>query len=305
LGESQLVSSTLESPKKKQSESKPSDAEVTTEIKKDHPGWVDDPLAGLSEVAQVFGTKAGMISTVVGLSVIVALFGSLFSAIFLIESLLDGDIIGGLLLFGVPLLVFLIILVNAIRSEGHIWPIANRLKSLSKALTFDPAPQIPEGRNSVDRFLKYLQASDDRFSKSLAKVPRELKLGSRLKGKSGKSYVFDAFMHDKGGWKRSRYLVALKLFPHQVSVSDLEAYKKQLEDVFEKITRVPTRLFAIQEEGELDEEAIEYAESEWVVWKGQNAPYATVRRRRYGGVPIEIVRETEEGTYDFGIFYFG
>lgn len=300
------MSSTLESPKKKQSESKPSDAEVTTEIKKEHPGWVDDPIAGLSEVAQVFETKAGMISTVVVLSGIVAVIGSLFSAILLIGSLLDGDIIGGLLLFGVPLLVFLIILVNAIRSEGHIWPIANRLKSLSKALTFDPAPQIPEGRDSVDRFLNYLQVSDDRFSKSLAKVPRELKLGVRLKGKSGKSYVFDAFMHDKGGWKRSRYLMTIKLFPHRVSVSDLEAYKKQLEDVFEKIRRLPTRIFVIQNEGELDEEAIEYAESEWVVWESQNAPHAMIiRGRRYGGVPIEIVRETEEGTYDFGIFYFG
>lgn len=275
--------------------SKSLSVEVTTIVKKKHAGWVEDPIEALSDITTRFQDTSvsigislaewAWISSVLIFVVLLLLFDDAFYY---------GDIpcmIAEVIFIG--MLVFLF--YHAFRASSFFGPFSRRLRSVTKALSFDPQPEIPEGKDVVERFLKYLLATDERYERSAKKKPHGLRLRTNLKGGSGRTYPFDAYFYDRGRPRRARYKILLRVFDKKVSKSDMQQFRRELDDVIKEV-RYPTRIFAIQTTGELDEEAIDYIQSNWIVWK---------RRKRWFGRPIELIRESEEGTYDFGIFYFG
>jgi len=182
--------------------------------------------------------------------------------------------------------------------------------AVSRARDWEPHPSIPEGKDALARYLKYLEHQDDRFAFYYGKKSEYLKLGSTLKGKSKKNCHFDAsFVASSFPWDDIEESV--RIFVRAVPIvtqSDMEAMKKDAEDVIPTAAKAywvfkPTSFrFVLLQTGSANfsEEIIGFANENQVEYN-----------RLIGGseydwsFPIELVAEDASRVYNFGTVYFG
>jgi hypothetical protein len=238
---------------------------------------------------------------------IVASFGA---ALGLLWVVITGPDINVLVLLVGVLLASLVAFWFA-RSEG---PFLSEYQviagAVSRAKDWQPHPQVPEGKDHLSRYVKFLEEQDDRFGFYYEKNHENLRLDSNLKGTSKTLHHFDAtFASSSFPWDDidGSVRILIRAIPH-VTESDILSMKKAAEDVIPRawvahwvFKPASVRIILLQTgDSDFSEEIIKLAEKNRVE-----------HERDVGGVsyewsaPIELVAEDPSGVYNFGTVYFG
>lgn len=170
-------------------------------------------------------------------------------------------------------------------------------------------PPIPEGDSHVNRLLRYLESTDERFAYYIKK-PGYLRRNETVKTKDGQNVRFDAVLEGSSfPWHPvvENVRVLIRVVP-VVTRDEVARMVRDAELALKRIGRTrwefkpgPARILLIQtERGNFDSEAIEAANTTWVHYQ-----------RTVGGTsyewssPVELIAESADGRYNQGTVCFG
>ena len=192
------------------------------------------------------------------------------------------------------------------------WVILDLLRDLKKFIDYyvvrhgvirvvrdaDPVVKIPEGPDAVSRLLEYLRRSSPE-TKHVMSVPGAARTSVSLQGSSGMLHLFDAVVLAQPsslwsliGWAYPGWCFLVKRFEGPPRLDDLKYLKHAAEDVASKMKIPPSRVIALwtMREGQsLAEDAYQFVTSQVVALKHRGDIFRC---------SLEIIAETEEGSYD-------
>ena len=209
-----------------------------------------------------------------------------------------GTLVIGTVLEILFFLGFLILeLLRDLRSFFDYFALRHRV--IQHLRNADPVVYIPEGKDSVHRILNHLAATNPDVRAVIA-IPGAMTAPALLTGKSGLAYSFDAYVRSPPsavrritGFGHAGFAIFAKAFDHTPTLADVQALKAAVADASEATRIPPARVLAI--------------------WKGKGTETVTpdvyefvtkdaIRVTLRGSTfvcTLELVREGDDGTYDF------
>lgn len=217
----------------------------------------------------------------------------------------------GIFLFAVLALVFslstlaavtfLILVFSAVISyaanlyiPGALASVIGSLELTVKEIAFALTPVV--GETPAEKILSQLARTDPYVKKVIRKNPNSAQLNALVRGRSGKDYVFDVYIHDVNSWGRlvgdnTDMNIYVKRFD-EVDPISVEAIRNLREEVQDSLSgvgrRFPTRVLAISVSG-FEDSVFEYVRSKEGSFRSRYAPILC---------RIELVREKVDGSYD-------
>jgi hypothetical protein len=243
--------------------------------------------------------EAGLITTIV-LSVVCIFLFCLLLGVISFNIHFPADSLCFTLLIGLLIFLFSIIgFYSGFRSYSYKnfkW----KLDTIVRFRKFDTSPILPKGKTPIDRIINYLKENDGRFAdaiKIIEKKPKKKKdfLFTDLSGKSKKEYSYD---YGLDGIEKDYFVI--KNINRSATINDVKNLKMEIDDFTKNEKMPPTRFILIQQGDEINEDVIEFIHTNWVTYSTRDDAYIL---RKYE-IPIEVISETKDKHYLFGILYF-
>lgn len=200
------------------------------------------------------------ISLVILISTYVLKFGIEYNLFFSMDPVRLG--------LGIVVIVkFLIVLVLLLGAETGFRYIYTR-HNIIDSVRFEKDIRVPEGENPLARLITYLKNYDPYIRSSAMADKIDFSKGVKLKGLSGKEYVFDAYftgmniLKEKSvslGMPMGKFAVFIKVFKDDITLIDLKNLRESAIDICNKENAFPLRIISLQWViRDLSEEAYEY-----------------------------------------------
>ncbi|MBN1677877.1 MAG: hypothetical protein JW880_04995 [Candidatus Thermoplasmatota archaeon] len=269
-----------------------------------------DPIAVVFELNEEMMWRVGRIRYVLTYAFWAGILVTLLTIIFMVwVALTDYDL--AVVILGLLVIFASVIASGYARREKPFLDEYRVLASaVARAKNWQPNPAIPQGSNVLDRYLKYLAQSDDRFGYYFENRPKYLRRDFRVKRKTGEEIRFDAVL-EGSSYPWDPVVEDVRVLVRTVpiaTVADVMSMKEDSEYALRGLRWLrfvfkpgPARIVLVQTEREvLEEGVVEAANEHWVHYKrglgGDEVDWSS---------PIELVAESESGTYNFGSIYFG
>src|SRR5207247_10379878 len=128
---------------------------------------------------------------------------------------------------------------------------ARRHRVIQRVRQADPVVYVPEGKDAVQRILKYLGATSSDVRGMMA-IPGAVVTPALLTGKTGLTYSFDAYVRREPSslWRftslgAAGFAVFVKAFEHAPTLADFQALKAAVEDTAGATKVPPARLLVL------------------------------------------------------------
>jgi len=181
--------------------------------------------------------------------------------------------------------------------------------AVDRAREWNMNPPIPDGSSHVDRLLRYLEDTDERFAYYSGK-PGYLRRNEAVKTRDGQIIRFDVVL-DGSSFPWHPVIENLRVLVRVVPVVSRDELMRVTKDAELALKRIgwakwdfkpgPARIVLVQtEKSGFDGEIIEVANMNWVHYQ-----------RTVGGVsykwssPVELIAEGTDGRYNLGTVCFG
>lgn len=209
-----------------------------------------------------------------------------------------GTLLVGTLLEVLFFLGFLILeLLRDLRRFFDYFALRHRV--IQRLRSADPVVFIPEGKDSVHRILTYLAATSPDVRAVMA-IPGAVTTPALLTGKSGLAYNFDGYVRSEPsavrrvtGFGHAGFAIFAKGFDHTPALADVQALKSAVADICVATRVPPARVLAIWKGKGTETVAPDVYE-----FVTKDAIRVTIRGSTFI-CSLELVREGEDGTYDF------
>src|SRR5437773_6232733 len=211
--------------------------------------------------------------------------------------------IGGLLFVGVVLVALFVLgfiileLMRDLRSFFDYFALRHRV--IQRVRQADPVVYVPEGKDAVQRILRYLGATSSDVRGMMA-VPGAVATPALLTGKSGLTYSFDAYVRRQSStlWRitslgSAGFAVFVKAFERAPTLADLQALKAAIEDVSGATKIPPARILVLwrsQGDQSVTPDVYEFLTRESARVKIRGSTFVC---------SLELAMERDDGTYDF------
>ncbi len=260
---------------------------------------VGDPLEALFDLAKVTQRYIPKLRAVVTFGE----FGGISAGAILILALLVLISMGAIdawvagLIFGLSI-ACLFISGLSFRSETFLDFFDRRLDTISKILTWDPNPAIPNDSNPATRALMWLISSDDNWAKVLK--GREVQRDACPKG-CDPNFHFDIYFIRRFASPLRRAQLFIKVYNKSVGIADLRVLKEQVENICRRQRLPPRRIIAIQTaNADVPENVSDWLDMYWILF-----PIGSLRGGEAHACPIELLVETSDRKYDIIVPYVG
>ncbi len=173
-----------------------------------------------------------------------------------------------------------------------------RHKVINTVRNANPVVPIPQGPDPVSRLLSYLHMTGSETGQVMS-MPNAVRRGMTLMGRSGVVHNFEAMILAQPSslrsfisWAHPGWCILVKLYSSPPNLEDLKYLKHAAEDVSMAMKVPPRRVIALcgmKGDETLSEDAYQFLTSQVVTF------------RQYGDTfmcSMEMIAETEEGTYD-------
>ena len=254
-----------------------------------------DPLATLFDLAGQFARRTRRFVAIFAYAMIAAFFvlplalvGTFWAAV------TENWLLLAMAILAIPASVAIIILANS--EQGFVLEFRRQLEMVARANSWTPNPPIPRGADSLPRLLAFLSA-DERYAK-----PRRVRVETpfRRRGNSGREIELTCRLLAKGSlwvWGPDSHQVLIRLFKESFGTRELETLKADVEEILRRKEWPLTRVVALVESPVISEELIEETED-------LRVKYRSIGTRRPREVPIEVIAERPDGTYEqMPLFY--
>ena len=211
--------------------------------------------------------------------------------------------LGGFLFLGVVLAALFVLgfvileLMGDLRSFFDYFALRHRV--ILAVRQADPLVHVPQGKDAATRILSYLAASDPQVRSAMA-APGALASPALLTGKSGLTYSFDAVLRSEPtrltrllGIGPPGFAVYAKAWDRAPTLDDLRSLKAAVEDVSAALQIPPARVFVLWSARTNETVAADVYE-----FLTKDTVRARIRRSTYA-CSLQLVREGDDGTYDF------
>jgi hypothetical protein len=249
------------------------------------------PLQPLSEIIVKFKRQRKIVDWLMLLALPSAVFGILLFAVFAAALSFST-----LALLGFGFLAFSAVVSYAANLYilGALTKVIRSLELTVQGISFAITPTI--GESPAQRILNQLARTDHYVKNVIRKNPNSAQLNALVKGRSGKDYTFDVYIHNVNSLGRlvgdkTDMNIFAKRFDEAapISVETVRNLKEEVQDSLSRVgRRFPTRVLAISVSG-FDDPVFEYVRSKEGTF---GSKYTQILRR------IELVREKVDGSYD-------
>jgi hypothetical protein len=172
-----------------------------------------------------------------------------------------------------------------------------RHRSIHLLREADPVTKIPEGRTPIERLGRYLAGSSPRIDAALREDPGRLRYRVHL-GSNPTTGNFDLVLALPGsalyrttGFGEPGFAVLARLaVGPSVTIPEMESLAKDAPDAGRRLGAAVVRIILLRPQPTpLAEEAYEYAVGHPATWRQSMTDFR---------VPVEIISESADGTYD-------
>lgn len=232
-----------------------------------------------------------------------------YATIFIVAWLIINFLFTLLFFFARSILFFLLFLALLIvgilalkwlRELGHFFSYyVIRHRAIRSIRDEDPIVYIPKGQDLVQRLLIYLSYRNPHVQQGLRR-PGMFQAQAILRGKSGVMYTFDGFLQIRPSsfWKLfgtgyPGYTLFIKVYDHPPRLLEMQSLKNAAEDVSQAISIPPSRIIAVwrAKEGEsVTDDVYEFVTTQVAMFSHRGSRFSST---------LEIITESEDGTYDF------
>ncbi len=209
-----------------------------------------------------------------------------------------GTLVIGVVLEVLFFLGFLILeLLRDLRGFFDYFALRHRV--IQRLRSADPVVYVPEGTDSVHRIFNHLAATNPDV-KAVMAIPGALAMPALLTGKSGLTYSFDGVLRSPPsavrrftGLGHAGFAVFAKAFDHTPTLADAQSLKAAVTDVVLATRIPPARVLALWKG-----RGTETVTPDVYEFVTKDAIRVTIRGSTFV-CSLELVREGEDGTYDF------
>src|SRR6184192_2758381 len=230
--------------------------------------------------------------------VLAAIGGGNPAAAFLLFIPIIALLFVGVVLVALFVLGFIILeLMRDLRSFFDYFALRHRV--IQRVRQADPVMYVPEGKDAVQRILRYLGATSSDIRGMMA-VPGAVATPALLTGKSGLTYSFDAYVRRQSStlWRitslgSAGFAVFVKAFERAPTLADLQALKAAIEDVSGATKIPPARILVLwrsQGDQSVTPDVYEFLTRESARVKIRGSTFVC---------SLELAMERDDGTYDF------
>jgi hypothetical protein len=163
----------------------------------------------------------------------------------------------------------------------------------------DPVVYVPKGQDSVQRLVYHLASKNPHVQEGLNR-PGLFQTQAILRGKSGVMYSFDGYLQIRPSlfWKwfgmgYPGYSLFIKSYDHAPRLLDIQSLRNAILDVTTTGSIPPSRVIAVwKAEGDVEmaDDVYEFVTNEVVAFTHRGNKFSTT---------MEIITESQDGTYDF------
>jgi hypothetical protein len=207
-----------------------------------------------------------------------------------------------LIFFGVFLALFVvgILALKWLRELSHFFSYyVVRHRAIQSVRYEDPIVYIPQGEDSVQRLLSHLASKNRHVYEALTR-PGTLQTQAILKGRSGVLYSFDGYLLIRPsafwrlfGFGYPGYSLYIKRYDHAPRLLDMQSLKNAVEDITIMGSVPPSRIIAVwmaKGEEQITDDVYEFVTTQVVTFSHFGKSFSCT---------LEIITESEDGTYDF------
>lgn len=268
-----------------------------------------DPITVMFELNEEMMWRIGRIGYVLTYAFWAGILVAILAAVFFVWTILTEVNFAGLVGSVIVVLTSAIATMYAHRERPFLDEYKVLAGAVGRSRYWKPNPNIPPGSDILERYLKYLEKYDDRFAYYFKNKPKYLHKDFRMETKSGKKIHFDAVLRGSS-FPWDPVVEDVRVLIRTVPIATLSEVTSMKDDSEYALKNLgvrfvskpgPARIVLIQTgKSSFDEAVVEAADENWV-------HYA----RRLGNdevdwsSPIELIAESESGTYNLGTVFFG
>jgi hypothetical protein len=167
----------------------------------------------------------------------------------------------------IPVILLLLVSIKLESSRNFVSYFHLRHEIIDN-VRFGKISRVPEGRDPLVRFIKFLKSSDPYIKNAAGDRSDDFKFDVKLNDKSGKTHQFDAYFEGvhtrkkelaEHGIPSGKFAVFIKVFKNPITKKEVTELRASVNDICDFNGTVPLRTILLQWEiGDLDDDVYEY-----------------------------------------------
>ncbi|MFQ6059983.1 MAG: hypothetical protein ACE5KV_01635 [Thermoplasmata archaeon] len=258
---------------------------------------IENPISAIFDLAEDVDRQAPKVRKSVGYATVFIVIWLIINFLVMIVFLFINLI---LFILFMALFIVGILAVKWLRELGSFFSYyVIRHRAIKSLREEDPIVYIPKGEDSVHRLLTYLASKNPHVQEAMRR-PGLFRTQAILRGRSGVLYSFDGYLRVNSSlaWRLfglgyPGYSLFIKRYEHPPRLLEMQSLKNAVEDIANTGPVPPCRVIAVWmakgDEG-IEDDVYSFVTNEVIRFSHLGNKFSCT---------LEIITESEDGTYDF------